>query len=123
MRRISASVERLVFEIAFNDRFASSGSVSITCAPTPACTAITPMEWATTSWSSWAIRSRSSATARLASSARSVLEGVGSLLELLAVQASIPHRRAEQVRGCVQDEVENDVRTGRARDATDRNDQ
>ena len=34
----------------------------MTWAPMPACTAITDIEWATTSWSSWARRRRSSAT-------------------------------------------------------------
>ena len=64
-RRISVSVDRLVAEIASSDFFASAGSVSMTCAPTPACTAITPIEWATTSCSSCAMRSRSSATRAL----------------------------------------------------------
>ena len=71
MRRSSCSAERPVVSIASSARLASSGWVSITCTPTPACTVITLMAWATTSCSSRAIRSRSSATARAASSIRS----------------------------------------------------
>ena len=107
-------------EIASSDFFASAGSVSITCAPTPACTAITPIECATTSCSSCAMRSRSSATARLASSSRSRLERVGALLELLAVEAAVAHRRAEEVRGGEERDVERDVGAVRVRDADDR---
>ncbi len=43
---------------------ACSGRSASTWAPTPACTAITDIEWATTSCSSWAIRRRSSASTR-----------------------------------------------------------
>ena len=55
-----------------------SGRWSMTCAPMPACTAITDIEWATTSWSSWARRRRSSATER----ARLLALGLGPLLGL-----------------------------------------
>ena len=49
---------------------ASSGERSSTTRPVPACTAITLIEWATTSCSSRAIRSRSSVTAWWASCSR-----------------------------------------------------
>ena len=61
-RRISVSVPRDVAEIASSAARACSGWSSSTCAPTPACTAMTDIEWATTSCSSWAMRSRSSAS-------------------------------------------------------------
>ena len=65
-----------VAEMASSAARASLGSVVRTWAPTPAWTAMTDIEWATTSWSSWAMRSRSSASA---GAARLPFE-VGSLL-------------------------------------------
>ena len=47
------------------------------------------------------------------------LESVGALLELLAVEPAVAHRRAEEVRGRVEHEVEHDVRAVGARDAAD----
>ena len=69
MRRSSWSAERPVASMAISAFFASCGWVSMTCAPTPACTVMTLIAWATTSCSSWAIRRRSSASTRRSISA------------------------------------------------------
>ena len=119
MRRISVSVDRLVAEIASSDFFASAGSVSMTCAPTPACTAITPIEWATTSCRSWAMRKRSSATARLASSSRSRSSDAVARFQLFHVQPAVANRRPEEVRGGEDPDVRGQARrveAGRAED-------
>jgi hypothetical protein len=61
-RRISASDSLLVVLMAARAFSASSSWFLMTKCPTPACTAMTLIEWATTSCSSRAIRSRSSWT-------------------------------------------------------------
>ena len=61
--RVCSSALRLVSAMTSRLCSAASGSVRITCAPTPACTAISDMLCATTSCRSRAMRSRSSVTA------------------------------------------------------------
>ena len=60
---VCSSAWRLVSAMTSSARSAAAGSVWMTWAPTPACTAISDMLCATTSWSSRAMRSRSSVTA------------------------------------------------------------
>ena len=67
-----------------------STSVSMTWWPTPACTAITDIEWATTSCSSRAIRSRSVVTAARSRSSRS--------RSSIMVRSSIAAQRARRWR-------------------------
>ena len=61
--RVCSSALRLVSAMTSRLCSAACGSVRITCAPTPACTAISDMLCATTSCRSRAMRSRSSVTA------------------------------------------------------------
>ncbi len=69
-RRISPNAVRLIASMATSDSLAASGERSSTMRPVPACTAITLIEWATTSWSSRAMRSRSEMTAWRANCSR-----------------------------------------------------
>src|SRR5579884_341789 len=69
-RRISANACRPVRSIVASARLARSSSSSGSSPAPPACMTITPSAWATTSWSSRAIRARSSATAARARSLR-----------------------------------------------------
>ena len=71
IRRISTSDSRLVVSMTPRASRAASTSVSMTCLPTPACTAMTDIACATTSCSSRAMRSRSAATAARSRSSRS----------------------------------------------------
>ena len=68
-RRISTSPSRAVTSMLPSASRATSGRSSMTWCATPAWTAMTLIEWATTSCRSRAIRSRSALTARRASSA------------------------------------------------------
>ena len=70
-RRISTRAWRPVAAIASKAPAARAGSVATATRPASACTTIMLTWWATTSCSSRAIRARSEATARRASSARS----------------------------------------------------
>ncbi len=69
--RTSPSASLLWSLIVVSAVRACSGSESRSARPTPACTLITEMLWASTSCSSCAIRSRSSSARRRAASARS----------------------------------------------------
>jgi hypothetical protein len=68
--RSSPSASADASRMAVNAGRACSGWSSSRCSPTPACTLISEMLWASTSCSSWAMRSRSSLAWRRASSAR-----------------------------------------------------
>ncbi len=77
------------------------GRWSTTRAPTPACTAMTDIEWATTSWSSWAMRRRSSAIIRAdrcrstlarSSASRTVASTVSRRARTASVRSSSRHR-------------------------------
>ncbi len=70
IRCISPSASRLTAWIAPSAARASSGWLSNTYSPNPACTVTTVMLCATTSCSSRAIRSRSRVTASLAARSR-----------------------------------------------------
>ena len=85
------SADRLVVSMAASAFLASAGWVSMTWLPTPDCTAITLIAWATTSCSSRAIRSLSSTTAWRARSSRS--RSRDSLRSLSAAQRARRCRR------------------------------
>lgn len=71
MVRRPRSVSRPVDSIAVSASRACSGSLSRTRLAAPAWMETTPMPWATMSWSSRAMRSRSAVTACSAACARS----------------------------------------------------
>ena len=94
--RSSSSASLLVRRIASSARRAAAGSVSMTCAAAPDCTAMIESECAVTSCSSRAMRSRSSSTRRRASSSRVALGLGGALLDLGDVGAAVARRVAER---------------------------
>ena len=102
-RRISASASRPVCStISSASRSRSCSGLSSRRTPA-ACTVITLTLWPTTSWSSRAIRARSSATAARASSSRARSSRVGTLLRRVGLPQLVPEAEPDRPRDAEDD--------------------
>ena len=78
---------------------ASSGRFAMSRLPTPAWTVMTARVWATTSWSSWAMRTRSSRTCLRVRSASAICSLCGLLAETVFVSPPGGHRITHEPSG------------------------
>ena len=108
-RRISVSACRPASSTTSSASRARAGSSSTRNRAAPVCAIITPIEWPTTSWSSRAIRARSSAIAR-ARARRARARGRPPALEVGGALLARAQRHTGDVRRAGEDREEADVR-------------